>query len=287
MPPRSPLLPLLFGAILVLLPAVSILAEDDRRIEPFGGILWNDRAQEVLRKMGGFPGVRRVEVSLSFHDRVTSKVFGPRAIDPGDGKALPEAVSALVREYLDAIEAESRKGNERPATGFRLHCAEELVDKEGGRKSFLNATIRLEAKRVPFQGLPFDLSATFRTSAGAGLTERNTIPVAGTKYILPAVLTKVALASRSPEAKGRYAEIEEALGRRYGRFPKCGKEVTGGWCDDRPVSVSCALEEPDTVAVRYDAEKYRLDGLDSIYREHLAAQDSPRGRCHSFRVRGA
>jgi hypothetical protein len=271
--------------LLLTLAAAPIHGDDDPRIEPFGGIRWNDRIQDVLARMEGLSDGRKAEVSLVFHDRVSPVPFGSRMLAPGHGPALEEAISAITRDYLDRIETNRKGGDDRLYRAFNLHVLGMLFDKSGVRKGFLDAEIRLTVRQVMLSGVPFEMTAVFQANPGAGLTERYVIPASGTKYVLPVVLTQVTLTAKSAAAHRKYPEIEASLARRYEGFRSC--TVDGGKpgrCDARPVSVAWTIDGDDAVSIRYNAEKYWEAGLEAVYKEHLATVEGRSKRCHGRRA---
>jgi hypothetical protein len=284
MAPKRWLLPLLILLPCLLAPAGRLLGDSESRIEPFGGIRWNDRIQDAAARMGELADGRQAELSLVFHDRVSPVPFGTRTFPPGNGQALVDAISAISREYLDAMEADRKRGDDRVYRAFHLHVLGMLFEKSGQRKSFLDAEIRVTVRGVMLQGVPFDMTATFQANPGAGLTERYVIPVSGTRHVLPVVLVRVSLASASPSAKKRYPEIDASLRKRYEGFRKCAIGGAEGWCDGRPASVAWSLDGQGAVSILYDAEKYWEKGLAAVYKEHLDTVEGRSKRCHGRRA---
>jgi hypothetical protein len=283
---RSPRL-LLFAlalAVLAVAPAPPLFGDADPRVDPFGGIRWNDRLQDAAARMGGLSDGRSAEISITFPDRATKSPFGTRSVDPGSGQAISDAVSAIVRDYLDGMDASRSRGDDRIYRAFHLHVLGMLFDKSGQRHAFLDAEIRLTVHGVTVRDIPFDMTATFRANPGAGLTERYVLPVAGTKYVLPVVLTRVTLTAKSAAARTRYAEIDALFGKRYDGFKPCTVDGLPGRCDGRPASVAWRLAEDGAVTIRYEAEKYWAEGLDAVYREHLATVEGRSKRCHAKRT---
>ena len=281
--PRNRVAVFLLPVALVLLHSVTVRSESGGQIEPAAGIEWNDRVFDVQRKLAAIPEVRRIDVSLLFNDTVTTERFGPRAAAPGSESELLGAVSALAGDYLAGVDADRKTGSGRLAKAFDLHCAGILADKAGVRKDYLDAVLRISAGPVGLHGVPFELTAEFRAHPGAGLTGRNSLPVRGTKYILPVVLTKVTLVPTSPSAGRRFREAAEALKKSFARYRRRAVGAPEGWCDDRQVTVSFAADAP---AIRYDAETYWLRGLDAMYKDHVNTLNGGKAcRCHATRAR--
>ncbi len=279
--PLRLILPVLL--LLVLASATPILGDDDPRVDPFGGIRWNDRIQDVLARMGALSDGRKAEVSLAFPDRITPSPFGTRAVVPGNERELTDSISAITRDYLDGMESARKIGDDRIYRAFHLHVLGMLFDKSAKRQGYLDAEIRLTVRQVMIQDVPFEMTATFQANPGAGLTDRYVIPAAGTRYILPVVLTRVTLTAKSAAARNRYPEIDASLRKKYDGFRKCTVDGAPGWCDGRPASVAWGLAGNDTVSIRYNAEKYWADGLQAVYKEHLDTVEGRSKRCHAKR----
>ncbi len=274
---------LLIPLLLLLVTAAQVLGDSDARVDPFGGIRWNDRIQDVMARMGGLSDGRRIEVSLVFPDRVTPAPFGTRTVAPGSEQELADSISAITRDYLDAMEAARIKGDDRIYRAFHLHVLGMLFDKSGKRQEFLDAEIRLTARGVKVMGVPFELTATFQANPGAGLTERYVIPATGTRFVLPVVLTRVTLAAKSAAARSKYPDIDASLRKQYDGFSKCTVDGAPARCDGRPASIGWGLDGNDTVSIRYNAEKYWAVGLEAVYKEHLATVEGRSKRCHAKR----
>jgi hypothetical protein len=280
---RPATLAALLTAFLVFGSSGPLLGDGDRRVDPYGGIRWNDRIQDVASRMGSLAGERRVEVAVVFRDRLSPAPFAIRnAATDVDGR-VSEAISAIARDYVGGIEASRKGGDDRAYRAFHLHVLNMLFDKAGKRQSFLDAEVRLTARKVELDGVPFDMTATFQAYPGAGMTERYVVQLEGTPYCLPLVLTKVSLSAASPAARKKYPAIEASLRKQVEGLRRCRAGNAEGWCDGRPASVTFGVEG-ETVAIRYDAEKYWSDGLEAAYKEHLATVEGRSKRCHAKRA---
>lgn len=278
------LLPLLLAFALAFVPAASTHGDGDPRVDPIGGIQWNDRIQDVLSKMEKLSDAGKVEVAVTFRDRVSPAPYGVRTVAAGNEREMEEAVSAIVRDYLAERDSTRQRGDDRLHRAFHLHVLGVLFDKEGKRKGFLDAEVRLTARKASLSGAPFDLAATFQAHPGAGLTERYVLPASGTDYVLPVVLTKVALSGRSAAVRRKIPELEESLRKRYDALRKTNAAGAPVRVDARKVSVSWAQDGPDGFSVLYDAERHWTDGLDAAYKEHMATVEGRSKRCHAKRA---
>lgn len=262
------LLPLLLLAFL-LAPAAPSRGDGQRRVEPYGGIRWNDRIADVLAKMERLSGGGGVEVGVTFHDRLSPAPYGVRKLAPGDARGLEGAVAGIVRDYLAERDTTRSRGDDRLHRAFHLHVAGTMFDKSGKRSGFLDSEVRLTARGVRVAGVPFEMTATFLAHPGAGMTERFLLPLPETGYVLPLVLARVEMKA-ADAGRRKNGEVEAALGTAF--------------VDGQGISVSWASDAAGALAVRYDAERFWTDGLDAAYREHLATVEGRSRRCHGKRA---
>lgn len=244
--------------------------KSEPKVVPPFDMRWNDRLVDVVGKAGALPGVREGEVAISFACRKGKAEAGPRPFRPGDPASFAAAVSFLVTEHLASHPTKT--------VNWEPSCIHEFIDRDGIRREFPDADLRVMFRSPSFAEVPVVFTARFGTHPGIGLGPDNQFPVQGTRFVLSTVLVGTSMASGG--AKGDRANFVIEVARRNEGVRREGDR----WLDARGVSVSVSVSSSDRepTFVIHDSEKWWMDGLDKAYAVHLETISGGRScRCHA------
>ncbi|MCX6908308.1 MAG: hypothetical protein NTY01_09720 [Verrucomicrobia bacterium] len=238
---------------------------DERTIEPYGGLSWDDGFYQVVCKLQKLPGIERILINGRDTDikgiRSESEIYSLIAKSWGNdfGAVLPQIVGNDISArdttpYKDAL------GNEK-----RL-----LRDP----RSFIT---ELLASPIVLGGHPFKMHVNFLHSIGYAVKYPDRV-FRFAKYpsaIIPLAICEVSLTSETDLSKDSQAIIHSALVEKYGSLnSKLRQQLDDhlgiGKAKDSRGAELCVCIAQRPIAIRYI---YSRRDLQKFYEEHLTELD--------------
>lgn len=230
------------------------------KIEPFGGIKWNDSLLQLIVKLSAITGIQHVRLHLG---GVESDV---RTVAKRED--LEKILSDLMLKYNPRIFKDLK-----PMT-------ENYTGKSGTKRKYMHLTPKITASPIIISSVAFELTATFDNAPGLEVVNVDAVPVEKRGgHSFPLVVSEITLASKAPGLKDRFQKITEIIETKYRKFdpeadrlfakPDSGIEGTVADKDGNMLSVSMS---PNEASLIYTGEKYRTQ-LGEAYRKHLAVAD--------------